>query len=89
MQEITGLGPVHLAADDLPELTGQQQRALIGVASVGGTVARLALSRAMLTELSRADVIATSAPGAVEITSIGIRWLARLATATQPTPRDA
>ncbi|HZD37523.1 MAG TPA: hypothetical protein VE664_02660 [Actinomycetes bacterium] len=84
MHEITGFRLVHVPGDDLPELTGQQQRALIGIASVGGTVARLALSRAMLTDLLHADVIAASAPATIEITSIGIRWLAHMAA--QPTP---
>jgi len=88
VHNITGFVPIHVPADDLPELTEQQQRALIGVASVGGSVARLALSRAMLAGLLRADVIAPAAPATVEITSTGIRALAHLA-AQQPTLSDA
>jgi hypothetical protein len=86
---ITGFGSPHVPADDLPELTSQQQRALIGVASVGGSVARLALSRAMLAELLHGDVIAAAAPGTVELTRTGIRWLAHLAAAHLPVPSDA
>ena len=89
MLNITGFGLPHVPADDLPDLTSQQQRALIGVASIGGSVARLALSRTMLAELLHADVIATSAPGTVEITHTGIRWLAHLAAAHLPVPSDA
>ena len=88
MLNITGFGRLHVPADNLPELNNQQQRALIGVASVGGSVARLALSRTMLTDLLRAAVIADAAPTTVEITSTGIRWLAHLAAAHLPAPSD-
>jgi hypothetical protein len=86
---ITGFRRLHVPTDNLPELTDQQQRALIGIASIGGSVARLALSRVMLTDLLRAAVIADAAPGTVEITGIGIRWLAHLAATHLPAPSDA
>jgi len=76
-------------ADDLPTLTDHHERALIDIASAGGVVARLALSRAMLTDLLRSNVIAASVPGTVEISSLGIRVLADLAASTQPTPMDS
>ncbi len=89
MNEINGFRTAHADADDLPALTDQHKRALIDVASAGGAVARLALSRAMLTDLLRSNVIAASVPGSVEISSLGIRVLADLAASTQPTPVDS
>ena len=89
MNEINGFRTAHACADDLPALTDQHKRALIDVASAGGAVARLALSRAMLTDLLRSNVIAASVPGSVEISSLGIRVLADLAASTQPTPIES
>jgi hypothetical protein len=89
VNEINGFRTARARADDLPALTDQQKRALIDIASAGGAVARLALSRDMLTALLRSNVIAVSAPGTVEISSLGIRVLADLAASTQPTPMDS
>jgi hypothetical protein len=49
-------------ANALPELTDEQQHALIEVASFGGTTAKGALSRAMRADLLRAQIIADWAP---------------------------
>ena len=89
MNEINGFRTAHARADDLPALTDQQKGALIDVASAGGAVARLALSRVMLTDLLRSNVIAASVPGSVEISSLGIRVLADLAASTQPPSMDS
>jgi len=89
VNEINGFRTAHACADDLPALTDQQKRALIDVASAGGAVARVALSRAMLSDLLRSNVIAASVPGSVEISSLGIRVLAALAAGTQPTPIES
>jgi hypothetical protein len=89
VKEINGFREVRARADDLPALTDQHKRALIDIASAGGAVARLALSRAMLTDLLRSNAIAVSVPGTVEISSLGIRVLADLAASTQPAPLDS
>ena len=84
MKRNNGSREVRARGDDLPALTDQHQRALMDIASAGGVVARLALSRDMLTDLLSSNVIAVSAPGSVEISSLGIRVLADLAASTPP-----
>jgi len=78
--------PYLVHGDELPELTDEQWRALVGIGRAGGGRAIDELSRETLGNLLRLQVIAPAAPGTVEITGIGIRLLARAAERRREQP---
>jgi len=69
--------PFLVHSDELPDLTSEQWTALADIAKTGGRLPNGALSRETLEDLLRLQAIALGGPGRVEITSTGLRLLAR------------
>jgi len=74
---------VSAATDDLPALAVEEREALIQVGEAGGRIANRELAQGVLVGLLQAQVVSPYAPGAVQLTGLGIRALTTMAKVTR------
>ncbi len=75
-----------MGGDAIPDLNDSERDAVIRIGSAGGRLPHEQPGWAVFAALSRAQVVASAGPGMIELTALGVRAQADMATAVT---RDA